>query len=147
MLFPDRKPLATSAVNPPDEVTPAAIAATLIKHTGHITALRKSNTSLPRLLRFRALPYHFVNMLPALPHSLAMFVRNQPQRDVVKFNQRSAIHFAQPVLQIRDRRIRHKQRPVNLQQRRPLDRLHRSPEVPVVSAQVAVPPPARPRLE
>jgi hypothetical protein len=41
MLFPGRKLLTTSAVNPPDDVTPAAIAATLIKHTGHIAALRK----------------------------------------------------------------------------------------------------------
>ncbi|HSY32887.1 MAG TPA: hypothetical protein VLA42_12930 [Verrucomicrobiae bacterium] len=41
MLFPDRKHLTTRAVSPPDDVTPAAIAAPLIKHTGHITALRK----------------------------------------------------------------------------------------------------------
>jgi hypothetical protein len=57
-----------------------------------------------------------------------------PERD-----QRSAIDFRQPVLQIRDDRHRHEQRSRNLEQRRPLDRLHVSPEVPVVAAEIAVP--------
>ncbi|HTG27624.1 MAG TPA: hypothetical protein VK818_05330 [Methylomirabilota bacterium] len=45
MLFPDRKLLTTSAVIPPDDVTPAAIAATRIRHIGHITALRNQPRS------------------------------------------------------------------------------------------------------
>src|SRR6267378_1992116 len=44
-------------------------------------------------------------------------------------------------------RIGHEQGPRNLEQRRPLDGLHHSPEVPVVVAQVAVPSAAWPRLE
>jgi hypothetical protein len=60
---------------------------------------------------------------------------------VVKLDQSSAIHLAQAVLNVRDDGIRHKQRPVEFQQSRPLDSLNVSPQMTVLTSQVAVPSP------
>src|ERR1017187_2418290 len=84
---------------------------------------------------------------PPACHPSPMIVLNQSQRRMMKLDQRPATPLTQPVLHIRNHRIRHKQRPRKLQQGRSLDRLHVSPQVPVPIAQVAEPPPARPSLQ
>ena len=53
----------------------------------------------------------------------------------------------QAVLQVIERRVRHHQRPANLQERRRLDDLHMAPKVAGVVAEVAVPASAGPRLD
>ena len=65
---------------------------------------------------------------------------------MLELDQRSSIHFAQTVLQVRDHRVGHEQRAGDFEQRGPLDGLHVSPEMAVAVAQVAVPASARPRL-
>jgi len=62
-------------------------------------------------------------------------------------DQCSAWFLIQPVLHIGSDWIGHKQRSVEFKQRRPLDGLHMSPQMAIIIAQVAVPPPAGPRLK
>src|ERR1035441_10289085 len=88
-----------------------------------------------------------VHVGPALSHALFVIVRNKSECHVVELDQRSPIFFAQPVLQIRNHRIRHEQRSGDFDKRRPLDGLHVSPEMAVAITQVAVPPSAGPRLD
>src|SRR6266478_4525148 len=135
--------LTTSAVKPPADSALPTISAALAIQNGHITSSPRS----PQTRRLRPLPNAFMDVLPAPGYSFPVVVQNQSKRRVMKSDQRSAIYFAQAVLQIRHNRIGHEQGPRNLEQRRPLDGLHHSPEVPVVVAQVAVPSAARPRLE
>src|SRR5450631_1183398 len=110
----------------------------------------------PRRLNLRPLarpaalssrPDAIEDISPALHHTLSVRFLNKSEGGVVKLDQRSAVFLAQPVLHIRDRRIGHKQRSRNFEERRPLDGLYVSPEVSVVIAEVAVPPSARPGLD
>src|ERR1700722_18628431 len=48
-----------------------------------------------------------MHVRPALSHALLVIVRNSSECQVMKLDQRSAVFFAQPVLQVRDDRIRH----------------------------------------
>src|ERR1700690_2419016 len=95
-------------------------------------------------LRFSVFTSAIVHVRPTLHHSLAMLVRNQSERQVMKLDQRSALHLTQPVLHVGADRIGHEQRPIELQQRGPLDRLHMAPQMAVLTAQVAIPTPAWP---
>src|SRR3984893_1514050 len=97
--------------------------------------------------RLRRLPHPLMHRPPPARHASPMIVLNQSQRRMMKLDQSPAIRLAQPVLHMRNHRIRHEQWPRKLQQSRPLDRLHVSPQVPVPVAQVAEPPPARPSLQ
>src|ERR1700722_3793968 len=80
---------------------------------------------------FRPLLDPIVDVRPSLLYALSVIVLNESERRMVKLNQSSAIFFAQPILQIRDHRIRHEKGSGNFQQRWPLDGLHVSPEVSV----------------
>src|ERR1035438_6984267 len=60
-----------------------------------------------------------VHVRPSLPHALSLLVRNRSKRHMVKPDQRSAVFLAQPVLQIRNDRIRHEQWPRIFDQPRP----------------------------
>src|SRR5215470_1559786 len=103
--------------------------------------------SSPRTASLRALAHAGVDVAPTLSHTGPVVILDQSERRVMELDQRSARFFAQPVLHVRRDRIRHKKRPVELEQRRPLDRLDVPPQIPVVVAKVAVPPTTRPGLE
>src|SRR5947208_207347 len=100
-----------------------------ITHSGHIFLLL--SFLLSRQL-FRALLHAFVDLLPSPRHTFAMLVEDQAKCGVMELDQCSAFFFAEPVLQVVDHRIGHEQRPGYLDQRRLLDRLHRSPAMSVV---------------
>src|SRR5258708_7190075 len=72
----------------------------------------------PPSRRFRPLTKIRVHITPALRNPLPMLLLNHSKRRMTKLDQRPAIHLCQSVLQIRHNRIRHEQRPANLQQRR-----------------------------
>src|SRR5207245_8798025 len=123
--------LAASAVSPSVDITQATINAARAMHAGHMSLLLQRSRS-PRTLRFGALANTLVDVRPALPHPRSMVILNQSQCRVVEFDQRSSVHLAQPVLHVRDDRIRHEQRPSDFQKCRPLDCLHVSPEMTVL---------------
>src|ERR1700740_859023 len=90
-------------------------------------------SAIPRI-GFGASAYPIIDMGPTLVDAFSVLVLNQSQRSVVEFDQRAAVVVTQPVLQVRDYRVRHEQRPGDFQQSRVLDRLHVSPEMPVAIA-------------
>ena len=62
-------------------------------------------------------------------------------------DERAAIDFLQPVLQVGYDGHRHEQRSVNFEQRRALDCLHVPPEMSIVISQIAIPTATRPCLD
>ena len=73
--------------------------------------------------------------------------RIDPRAAVEERKARHAPLRLQAVLQVIDRRVRHHQRPANLQERRRLDDLHMAPKVAGIVAEVAVPASAGPRFD
>ena len=86
-------------------------------------------------------------VVPPVADVLADLVRDRPHRPVRELEARAVAVGRQPVLDVVDARERHEHRPAQLQERRRLDDLDVPPEVAGVVAEVAIPPPARPRLD
>src|ERR1700727_773998 len=87
-----------------------------------------------------------VEVTPAAIHS-TVCVADPPHRPMHKAEAGPPVLLAEPILDIRDCRSRHKKRAGDLQQRRPLDRLHDTPEVSRIVSQVTKPAATRPCLE
>src|ERR1035438_3876557 len=122
-----------------------------IRGTNHIVKLcvrhyTRVSLLLP-LLAFGVFAHAFQHQLPVLAHAASLVVLNKSKRRVAERNCCSAVRLRQPVLHVRDEWIRCKQWTADLNQSGLFDGLHMAPEMPVVIAQVAVPPSARPRLE
>src|SRR5688572_15836472 len=84
---------------------------------------------------------------PALRQRVTITVWKQAECCVMERDQRPAVDFLEPVLQIRRYGERHHHWSRDLEQRWTLDRLHVTPEMPIVVAKLAEPAAARPRLE
>src|SRR5690348_18265183 len=110
-------------------------------------ALRAHTSLLLPRTAFGPGAYARKNVRPALVHPAPMLILDHPQRLVVEPDQGSSLLLAQPVLNVRSHRIGHEQRPGNLQQDRPLDRLYVPPQMAVVLAQIAEPSPSWPGLD
>src|SRR5579864_2639930 len=104
-----------------------------------------SNSSFPGPKRLSSLLQTSVGVAPTL-RDLPVILSDQPERFVMELDERSTVHFAQAVLQIVGDRVRHDERPADLQQCWPLDGLNVSPEMSVVVAKVAVPSASGPGL-
>src|SRR6476620_3976895 len=99
------------------------------------------------LLRFGCRAHALEHRLPPGGNALTMSILDESEGEVLEHDQRAAIHFLQSILHVRDRRVRHEQGPVNLEQRRALDALDVTPEMTVVPAEIPEPAATRPRLE
>src|ERR1700745_51995 len=99
------------------------------------------------LLPFSPLLDPPIDVGPSRRDAAAVLFLNHSEGSVMKPDHCLTVLFAEPVLHVRHNRIRHEQRPGDLQQRRTLDRLHVSPQVAVAIVQIAEPPPARPRFD
>ena len=89
----------------------------------------------------------FEQRQPAGGESGSELVRHEPECRVAERDERAAVDFLQTVLHVGNDRRRHEQRPCDLEQRRPFDRLHVSPEMAVVLGEIAEPSAARPRFD
>src|SRR5579864_1244057 len=88
-----------------------------------------------------------IDVGPSRRDAAAVLFLNHSEGSVMELDNSLAVLFAQPILHVRHNRVRHEQRPGNLQQRRTLDRLHMPPQVAVAIAQIAEPSPARPGFD
>ena len=84
---------------------------------------------------------------PSFGQTLSVVVWHEPERRVPEHDERAAVDFLQTVLHVGNDRRRYEQRPCDLEQRRPFDRLHVSPEMAVVLGEIAEPSAARPRFD
>src|SRR5262245_60239593 len=100
---------------------------------------RRSSWCLLPLLAFRQLANALQPVLPALRQSVAMFGEDQSHGAVEEHKARQAPLRLQAVFEVIERRVRHHQRPANLQERRRLDDLYMAPKVAGIVAEVAVP--------
>ena len=134
------------AAIPPVEPRPPTITAALATHAGHmIPSPAPPNFSAnERLPRARGL---IEDVAPALHDALPVFLGDEAEGFVMKFDQRSAGFLAEAVLHVRDNRVGHEQWPGKFEQRRALDGLHVGPEMPIAVAQVAIPPATGPWLD
>src|SRR5271166_164352 len=108
---------------------------------------KRSSLCLLPILAFRQLANAFQPVLPAFGQAVAMFGQDQSHGAVEEHKARHAPLRLQAVLQVIERRVRHHQRPANLQERRRLDDLHMAPKVAGIVAEVAEPASAGPRLD
>src|SRR6185437_1613910 len=99
------------------------------------------------LLLFRPLLDAFADLVPAAAHPAFHLFWNRADRVVVEHDLRPRAVRAQPVLHVVGDRMREHERAEKFEQRRPLDRLHLRPVVPIALAEVPVPAPAGPSLD
>src|ERR1700686_2102308 len=119
----------------------------LARHAGHLIPSRTSPPRTSARTGFCPIAYARQNTSPACSYTAPVLVLNHSERLVLELDQRAAIRLAQPVLYVRNHGVRHEQRPGDLQQSWPLDRLHLPPEMAAVFAQIAEPSPPRPCFE
>src|SRR5207302_10273465 len=86
------------ALTPPVEIAPLRIHPALIAHSGHIASSRCGS---PRT-GFRPGANARKNVRPALTHSLAVIIGNDPECIVMESDPRTALLLTQPVLQVRN---------------------------------------------
>src|SRR6516225_1587466 len=99
----------------------------------------KSRLLLACALLLRALADGFVDVAPSAGNTLPVRFVDKAERRMAEPDDGDAVFFSQPVLDVIRHRVRHEQRPRELQQRGPLDGLNVRPKVDVVAAQVAIP--------
>src|SRR5260370_16472526 len=110
------------------------------------SVLHPPNCRSPRTRCFRSLPNVVIDIGPSFCDTFAVILQNQSQRGMVESDQGSAIFRTQAILHIRNSRIGNEQGPGDFDQRRPFDSLHSTPQVPVIPAHTALPPPSLPPL-
>src|ERR1700722_7733034 len=91
------------------------------------------------ILALRQLANSLQPVLPAFGQAVAMFGQDQSQGAVEEHQARNASLRVEAVLQVIDRRVRHHERPANLQEGRRFHNLHMAPKVAGIVAEVAVP--------
>src|SRR5262245_8136391 len=77
-----------------------------------------------------------MGVAPAAAHTRSNILGNESHSAVDESDQGSAFNRRQPVLEVQHGGERHEKRTPDLEQRRPLDRLHVAPEMPVVPSEV-----------